>query len=129
MYTSVRATLTAFLVFTAYFVAGSLISDSMRYPYGYISAGALLLFFVTGLYVARHHTVPAAATATALAALFASLAAWGIMTMLNPSNAAELKPRAQAIGEVVVLMTLAALVVGVIGAWIGGRTGTRRTAE
>ena len=126
---AIRAALAAFFVFTAYFIAGSLISDSMRFPYGYVSAGALILFFGTGFYVARHYTAVAAGTATGLAALFASLAAWGIMSILNPSNAAEPKPQAQAIGEVVVLLTGAALVFGFLGAWVGGRMATRRPAD
>ena len=123
---AIRAAFAAFFVFTAYFIAGSLISDSMRFPYGYVSAGALLLFFGTGFYVARHYTTVAAGTATGLAALFASLASWGIMALLNPSNAAEPRPQAQAIGEVVVLLTGAALVVGFIGAWAGHRKSVRR---
>jgi hypothetical protein len=123
---AIRAALAAFFVFTAYFVAGSLISDSMRFPYGYVSAGGLVLFFVTGLFIARHYTVLAAATATGLAALFASLAAWGVMALLHPSNAAEPRPQVEAIGEVVVLMTLAALVVGLFGAWTGGRSLARK---
>lgn len=123
---ALRAALAACLIFTAYFIAGSLISDSMRFPYGYVSAGALILFFATGYYVARHYTVAAAAVATGLAALFASLLAWGIMARLHPGNASMPRPQVEAIGEVVVLMTGAALVVGFIGAWVGGRTLARK---
>jgi uncharacterized membrane protein len=126
---ALRAAVGAFFIFTAYFVAGSLISDSMRFPYGYVSAGGLVLFLATGFYIARHYSTVAAGVATGLAALFASLAAWGIMAMLNPSNAVEPRPQAQAIGEVVVLMTIAALVAGFIGAWVGGRSGTKRSAD
>lgn len=118
---AIRASFAAFLVFTGYFIAGSFISDSMRFPYGYVSAGGLILFFITGFYIARHYTVVAAGTATALAALFASLAAWGIMSLLNPGNAGLPKPQVEAIGEVVVLMTGAALVVGFLGALAGQR--------
>lgn len=119
---AIRASFAAFLVFTAYFIAGSLVSDSMRFPYGYVSAGGLVLFFLAGFYVARHSTVVAAATATALAALFASLAAWGIMSLLHPGNASSPRPQVEAIGEVVVLMAGAALVVGFAGALLGGRS-------
>ena len=90
------------------------------------SAGALLLFFATGYYIARHYTVIAAAIATGLAALFASLLAWGIMARLHPGNASLPRPQVEALGEVVVLMTGAALVVGFVGAWIGGRTLARK---
>ena len=116
-----RAALAAFLVFTAYFVAGSLVSDSMRFPYGYVSAGGLILFFLAGYYIARHSTVVAAAVITALATLFASLVAWGIMSLLHPGTAGLPKPQVEAIGEVVVLMTGAALVAGFLGALIAGR--------
>jgi hypothetical protein len=71
---AIRAALAAFLIYTGYFIAGSLVSDSMRFPYGYVSAGGLILFFATGFYIARHYTAVAAGTATGLAALFASLA-------------------------------------------------------
>ena len=121
-----RAATAAFLIFTAYFIAGSLVSDSMRFPYGYVSAGGLLLFFLTGFYIARHYTVFAAGVTTGLAALFASLVAWGIMSLLHPGNAGLPRPQVEAIGEVVVLMTGAALVVGFIGAWIGGRAMARK---
>ena len=117
-----RATLASFLIFTGYFVAGSLVADSMRFPYGYVSAGGLILFFAAGFYIARHYNTVAAGITTGLAALFASLIAWGIMAKLNPGNAAAPKPRVQAIGEVVVLLTAAALVVGFVGAWVGGRS-------
>jgi hypothetical protein len=50
------------------------------------------------------------------------------MTLLSSSNAAEPRPQVQAIGEVVVLMTLAALVVGFLGAWLGGKTGRKVAA-
>jgi hypothetical protein len=123
-----RAALAACLFFTGYFVAGSLISDSMRFPYGYVSAGGLVLFFATGFYIARHYTVVAAATATAFAALFATLAAWGIMAFLHPANAATPRPQVEAIGEVVVLMTGAALVVGFVGAWMATRGSHRKAA-
>jgi hypothetical protein len=122
---AVRAALAAFLIFTAYFIAGSLVSDSMRFPYGYVSAGAIILFLATGFFIARHYTMLAAATATGLAALFASLVAWGIMSLLHPGTAELPKPQVEAIGEVVVLMTGAALVAGFIGALIAGR-GSRR---
>ena len=117
---AVRAALAAFLVFTAYFIAGSLISDSMRFPYGYVSAGALLLFFGAGFFMARHSTMLGAAVATGLATLFASLVAWGIIGLLHPGNAGAPRPQAEAIGEVVVLMTGAALVVGFVGALAAG---------
>jgi len=120
-----RAVVIAFLVFTAYFIAGSLISDSMRFPYGYVSAGGLLLFFLTGFYIARHYTVLAAGVTTGLAALFASLVAWGIMSLLHPGTAGLPRPQVEAIGEVVVLMTGAALVSGFLGAVIAGR-GSRK---
>jgi hypothetical protein len=121
-----RATLASFLIFTAYVIAGSLVSDSMRFPYGYVSAGALLLFLFTGIYIARHYTLIAAGVATGLAALFASLAAWGILSLLHPGTAGRPRPQAEAIGEVVVLMTVAALAVGFLGAWIGTRAMTRK---
>ena len=126
---TVRASFAAVFVFTAYFTAGSLVSDSMRFPYGYVSAGGLLLFFLAGFYIARHSTIGAASIATALAALFASLAAWGIMGLLHPGNASMPRPQVEAIGEVVVLMTGAALVVGFAGAWMGGRTATRKPVD
>lgn len=119
---AIRGSLAAFLFFTAYFIAGSLISDSMRFPYGYVSAGGLILFFGAGFYLARHCSVGAAATATGLASLFACLVAWGIMAALNPGNAAMPKPQVEAIGEVAVLMTGAALVLGLVGAWVGSRS-------
>lgn len=123
---SFRATLAAFLIFTAYFIAGSFVSDSMRFPYGYVSAGGLVLFLLAGYLIARHYTLLAAGTATALAALFATLVAWGTMALLSPASAPTPKPQAEAIGEVVVLMTVAALFVGLIGAWIGGRALARK---
>lgn len=122
-----RAAIAAFLIFTAYFIAGSLISDSMRFPYGYVSAGGLLLFFLAGYSIARHYTVIAAGVITGLAALFASLVAWGIMSLLHPGTAGLPKPQVEAIGEVVVLMTGAALVVGFLGALIAGR-GARKAS-
>ena len=125
---AVRAALAAFLIFTAYFIAGSLVSDSMRFPYGYVSAGAILLFLATGFFIARHYTMLAAATATGLAALFASLVAWGIMSLLHPGTAELPKPQVEAIGEVVVLMTGAALMAGFIGALIAGRGGRKAGA-
>ena len=116
-----RAAIAAFLIFTAYFIAGSLVSDSMRFPYGYVSAGGLLLFFLAGYYIARHYTVIAAGVITGLAALFASLVAWGIISLLHPGTAGLPKPQVEAIGEVVVLMTGAALLVGFLGALMAGR--------
>jgi hypothetical protein len=121
-----RAALAAFLVFTAYFIAGSLVSDSMRFPYGYVSAGGLILFFLAGYHIARHSTIAAAAVSTGLAALFASLVAWGIISLLHPGTAGLPKPQAEAIGEVVVLMTGAALIVGWLGAWIGEKALARK---
>lgn len=118
---ALRASLAAFLVFTAYFLAGSLISDSMRFPYGYVSAGGLGLFLATGYYVARHYTVAAAAVATGLAALFASLTAWGVMARLSPGSADAPRPQVDAIGEVVVLLTAAALLLGAVGAWLAAK--------
>ena len=116
-----RATLATFLVFTGYFIAGSLVSDSMRFPYGYVSVGALLLFLLAGYYIARHYTVIAAGAITGLATLFASLVAWGIMSLLHPGTAGLPRPQVEAIGEVVVLMTGAAVVAGFLGALMAGR--------
>jgi hypothetical protein len=120
---AVRAALGAFLIFTAYFVAGSLVSDSMRFPYGYVSIGGLILFFAAGFFIARHYTARSAAIATAMASLLASLVAWLILALLNPDP----KPQSSAIGEVVVLMTVAALGLGWAGAWVAG--GTRRVTR
>lgn len=123
---ALRASLIAFLIFTAYFLAGSMISDSMRFPYGYVSAGGLVLFFATGFYVARHYSVMSAAIATGLAALFASLAAFAIVARLSLGNATSPRPQPEAVGEVAVLMTVAALVAGALGALLAGKGSTRR---
>ena len=122
---AVRAALIAFLVFTLYFVAGSLISDSMRFPYGYVSVGGLLLFFSTGFFVARHYSAHGAAMATATAALLASLVAWLVLGWLNPFRVSSPRPQPEAVGEVVILMTVAALLLGWLGAWVGMRTARR----
>jgi hypothetical protein len=114
---AVRASVIAFFVFTAYFIVGSLISGSMRFPYGYVSAGALVLFFIAGFYIVRHYHIRAAALATGIAAFFSSLASWLILARLNP----EPRPQTDAIGEVVVLMTVAALVAGFFGALVARR--------
>ena len=89
---ALRAALYAFLVFTAYFIAGSLVSDSMRFPYGYVSLGAIGLFALTGYYIARHYRLHSAAIATAIAALLASVAAWIVLGLLNPLRAPTPRP-------------------------------------
>lgn len=125
---ALRAAFFSFLAFTAYFIAGSLISDSMRFPYGYVSIGALVLFFCTGYYIARHYRLHSAAVATGLAAFLASVAAWIILGIVNPLRVPTPRPQASAMGEVVVLMTVAALLVGGLGAWVAGRSPARQAS-
>ena len=125
---ALRAAFFAFLVFTAYFIAGSFVSDSMRFPYGYVSLGAVVLFLLTGYYIARHYRLHSAAVATAVAALLASVVAWIVLGLLNPLRAPTPRPQPSAMGEVIVLMTLAALVAGGAGAWIAGRGNARRAS-
>jgi hypothetical protein len=123
---AVRAALFTFLGLTVYFVAGSMISDSMRFPYGYVSAGGLLLFALSGFFIAQHDSASRAAAATAVAALAASLAAWIILGLINPMFASQPRPRAAAVGEVIVLMTVSAYLVGWAGAWLGTRSTRHR---
>jgi hypothetical protein len=121
---AIRASLYAFLVFTVYFIAGSLISDSMQFPYGYVSVGGLILFFLSGFLVARHYRVITAALATGVAALLASLTGWLVIALVNPGQAPNPRPQTEAIGEVVLLMTLAGLIMGGCGAWVAGLVAT-----
>jgi Na+/citrate or Na+/malate symporter len=129
MGTMARSTGLAFLLFTAYFVAGSLVSDSMRFPYGYVSAGAVVLFMITGLLLVRRATVGRSALITGLAALLSTLAAWLVLYFVSPIRQADPRPVADAIGEVVLLMTLAGWLGGAIGAGIGGRVFRRNGQE
>ncbi|MEO8199535.1 MAG: hypothetical protein ABI679_03335 [Gemmatimonadota bacterium] len=115
----IRSYLLAFIFLTAYFVVGSLISDNMRFPYGYVSAGAIILFLLTGYLFARHGTVGGAALATGISGLDSSVAAWLILSFLSPLRHGDPKPVPDAIGEVVVLMTVAAILLGAIGALAG----------
>ncbi len=116
------AALLAFLVFLAWFTAGSLTSDSMRFPYGYISAGGLALFLFAGMVIGRGKQAPAAAITTALAAFFATLGAWLILTRFNLVQAPIPAPHTEAMLEVVAFMTVAALLLGFAGAWLTGRS-------
>ena len=109
----VRSVAIAVLVFIVYFVAGSLISDSLRFPYGYVSVGALILFGWAGFHFSRPAGVVTSAVATGIAALVSALAAWAVLGLLGPKAP---PPQAQAVAEVLVTMTLAAIAIGAIGA-------------
>ncbi len=126
----VRTTVIAFLILTAYFVAGSLVSDSMRFPYGYVSLGALALFLITGLVLGRHATVGRAALITGVLALMSSLAVWIILYFVSPIRETNPRPVADAIGEVLLMMTLAGWLAGALGGVIGRRySPARRTGR
>ncbi len=116
MHPILRSSPLTFLVLTAYFVAGSLVSDSMRFPYGYVSVGALILFLGIGFLLARHGSILNAALSTGIAGLASSLAAWAILYFVSPLRRGDPRPVADAVGEVVVVMTAAALLLGAIGA-------------
>ena len=118
---AVRFCVIGFLGLTAYFVIGSLTSNSMSFPYGYVSAGALLLFFLLGLYASRWESVGSTAIVCGVVALSSSLAAWLILGLFNPLRQSEPSPQADAILEVVVLIAVAAMGVGGIGAMVGRR--------
>jgi hypothetical protein len=109
----VRSVAISVLVFIVYFVAGSLISDSLRFPYGYVSVGALLLFAWAGFHFSRTTGVVASAVATGIAALISALAAWALLGMVGPRSPA---PRPEAVAEVLVTMSLAAIAIGALGA-------------
>lgn len=109
----VRSVAVAVLVFIVYFVAGSLISDSLRFPYGYVSVGALLLFGWAGYHFSHGAGVLAAAIATGIAALISALATWVLLGLIGPN--APL-PRPDAVAEVLVTMGLAAIGLGALGA-------------
>src|SRR5215510_779346 len=94
-----RSTAVATLVFVIYFVAGSLISDSLRFPYGYVSIGALLLFAWAGYHFSRSGTALHAAVATGAAALASALASWIVLGLIGPSSPT---PKADAVAEVLV---------------------------
>lgn len=101
------------LVFIIYFVTGSLISDSLRFPYGYVSIGALLLFGWAGYHFSRSGTTLHAAVATGVAALASALASWIALGLIGPSSPAA-KP--DAVAEVLVVMALSATALGALGA-------------
>jgi hypothetical protein len=98
----------------------------MRFPYGYVSAGAAVLFVITGMVLVRHATIGRSALITGFAALLSSLAAWLILSFISPIRGADPRPVADAVGEVVFFMTLGGWLGGALGAAIGGRV-VRRT--
>ena len=109
----VRSAAISTLVFIVYFLAGSLIADSLRFPYGYVSVGALLLFGWAGYHFSRVAGVIASALATGIAALLSALVTWGSLNLLG-TNSPTARP--DAIVEVLVTMTLAAVALGALGA-------------
>ena len=109
----IKSAAAATVVFIVYFVAGSLISDSLRFPYGYVSIGALLLFGWAGYHFCRSAGLLASAIATGMAALVSALASWILLGLIGPSFP---PPRADAVAEVLVMMTLAAIGIGALGA-------------
>lgn len=119
MHPILRSSLLAFSILTGYFVVGSLVSDSMRFPYGYVSMGALILFLGVGFLLARHGSVGNAVAASGIAGLASSLAAWIILYFISPLRRGDPRPVADAVGEVVVLMTVAATLLGAVGAVLG----------
>lgn len=119
----VRSAVIVFLVLTGYLVLGSLISESMRFPYGYVSLGAVVLFFLTGFWLARQGGTGSAVVATAVVGFTSSVAAWVLLGLINPMRRNDPAPQTEAIGEVMVLLTLAAVVAGGMGALAGRRGG------
>jgi hypothetical protein len=109
----VRSAAITTLVFIVYFIAGSLIADSLRFPYGYVSVGALLLFGWAGYHFSRVSGVVSSALATGVAALISALVTWAVLNLMGPNSPAA-KP--DAVAEVLVTMTLAATALGALGA-------------
>ena len=109
----VRSAAVATLVFVVYFIAGSLIADSLRFPYGYVSVGALLLFGWAGYHFSRAAGVVSSALATGAAALVSALVTWGLLNLMGPNSPS---PKRDAVLEVLVTMTLAAVAIGALGA-------------
>jgi len=114
-----RSTLATAIVLLVYFVAGSLVADSMRFPYGYVSAGAVALFFLAGFLLVRYEGASRAIVAVGISALIASVLAWFVVDqLLSGSGPAA---RTDAMGEVVLTMVVGAVLVGGLGALAGGR--------
>ena len=109
----VRSAAITTLVFVIYFIAGSLIADSLRFPYGYVSVGALLLFGWAGFHFSQVAGVIGSALATGVAALISALVTWTALNLMGP-NSPQATP--DAVAEVLVTMTLAAVALGALGA-------------
>ncbi len=109
----VRSAATTTLIFILYFIAGSMIADSLRFPYGYVSVGALLLFGWGGYHFSRVARVISAALATGVAALISALVTWCLLSLMGTNSPS---PRPDAVVEVLVTMTLAATALGALGA-------------
>lgn len=109
----VRSAAVAALVFTVYFVAGSFISGNLRFPYGYISLGAILLFTWAGYQLGHDGSVLKPALATTLAALLATVASWMLLSLLDPNAP---RARTEAIAEVLAVVGLAAFLLAAAGA-------------
>jgi hypothetical protein len=115
----VRSTLATSIVLLLYFVAGSLVADSMRFPYGYVSIGAALLFFLAGYLLVRHEGAGKAVLAVGMSAFIASMLAWIVIDQVVGRTGP--RARVDAMGEVVLTMTAGAIVLGGIGAFVRGR--------
>jgi len=120
----VRSAAITTLVFIVYFLAGSLIADSLRFPYGYVSVGALLLFGWAGYHFSHGAGVVSSALTTGVAALISALVTWGGLNLMGP-NSPSATPNA--VIEVLVTMTLAAVALGALGAGLAhlGHRGSR----
>lgn len=120
----VKSAAIATLVFIVYFIAGSLIADSLRFPYGYVSVGALLLFGWAGYHFSRAAGVVSSALATGVAALISAMVTWGLLNLMRPNSPS---PTTDAVLEVLVMMALAAVAIGALGAGLA-HLGHRSTA-
>lgn len=108
----VRAVGIATAVGTVYLVVASLIWENLRFPYGSVSLGAILIFIWAG-YQFNLGKPWKSGVAAALAALLSAIISWLLLGVLAPNRP---RARPEAIAEVLTLITAAGLVLGWVGA-------------
>ena len=117
--TRITLIITACLI--AFLVAGSLITESQRFPYGYVTIGCVFASALAGFLVGRQTAPGIGAAAGGFVSLAGPIVAWFILASLPPWHGAVPQARPGPVVEVMAILAIGGTVAGLVGGWLGRR--------